>query len=583
MAAVVRYVRDRDGVYQYERRVPLAVQRNVHRYAALFGSRPLFRRSLRTKDRGAMLVAAASIHGEFEARLALAMNRPAFAPASPLPAYQKLTEAELDSIASRYRDLTAEPFERLTLLADTNSGAAAELDHACYELDLHAEQIYSAVHDKGRKDDAIILTPLDEAPHVIREWGLKVVPGSPEFGSVVGAIRSGMVQGYDRIHALRTGLAPPRPALARTAANEKPATETARIRAVMNDYITFKELPVKQKTEAEHALRQFEEVVGNKLLDQITKHDIIAFIEHLTKQTVGGKWKGSIVRPLGGGTIIKRLRYIKAAIQTAKDRGRYDGPHPAEGVNVNAFIKKTDKRIMPDKRRFRVEELNAIFRHPWFTGCEGPTARFKPGQHRLTGSEYWAFVVALYTGCRAAELGGLKLDEVDLDSSTPYIRIRPNEYRSVKNNEARCVPVLNALLDLGFKEYVEKVKRSGADRVFPDWKATKPKGAGPKDYPAWSNSRLIRTFNESVVPATLGDRLLKGARREVTFHGFRGAFKAMLILNKVPSAVYNDVVGHSKGEMDDIYISDMSIDETYPDVSCCDFKGLVIPRLCTLN
>lgn len=108
-------------------------------------------------------------------------------------------------------------------------------------------------------------------------------------------------------------------------------------------------------------------------------------------------------------------------------------------------------------------------------------------------------------------------------------------------------------------------------------------GVDGDPYPAWSNSRLIRTFNESVVPAMLGDRLLKGARREVTFHGFRGAFKAMLILNKIPSAVYNDVVGHSKGEMDDIYIADMSIDETYPDVSCCDFKGLIVPRLPSLN
>jgi hypothetical protein len=231
-----------------------------------------------------MLTAAAAIHDEFEARLAQAMNRPTFAPASSLEGHQKLTAAELESIANRYRDLTSEPFERLTLLADTNAGAAAELDHACYELDLHADQIYSAIHDKGRTDDGIVLTPLDEAPHVIRDRGLKVSPGSPEFGSVVGAIRAGMVQGYDRIHALRTGLVTPKPDLTRAIMGDgKPTAEAARIRSVVHDYITFKELPVKQKTEAEHALRQFEEVVGNKPLDQITKHDIIAFIEHLTK------------------------------------------------------------------------------------------------------------------------------------------------------------------------------------------------------------------------------------------------------------------------------------------------------------
>jgi len=420
---------------------------------------------------------------------------------------------------------------------------------------------------------------LDEAPHVIRERGLKVIPGSPEFGSVVGAIRTGMAQGYDRVDAIRSGIVAPKVAKSSHSTKGKAASNSPRIRQVVHDYIAFKELPVKQRTEAEHSLRQFEEVVGNKALDQITRHDVIAFIEHLTKQTVGGKWKGSILRPLAGGTIIKRLRYIKAAIQIAKDRGHYDGANPADGINVKAFIKKPDLRKMPKKRRFSVDELNAIFRHPWFAGCENRTSRFKPGKHRLAGSEYWAFVVAVYTGCRAAELGGLKLDEVDLDSPTPHLRIRPNEYRSVKNGEVRCVPVLDALMALGFKQYVDRVKGSGADRLFPDWKASKPKGAGPSDYPAWSNSRLIRNFNERVIPETIGSRFLDGARREATFHGFRGSFKTMLMRSRIPSGVYNEVIGHSKGEMNDIYIGSMSIEETYDDARVCNYTGLNIPAI----
>lgn len=578
MAAVVRHVRERDGVFQYERRVPLDVQQNVHRYAALFGSRPLFRRSLKTKDREAMFVAVAKIEKEFEGLVAKALNRPAAHPVSSQPCVQQLTDADLASISSRYSDLTSARYEKLVLLADTNVGAAAELDHAYYELDLHADEIRAAIHDKGRKDDAIILTPLDEAPHVIMERGLKVAPDSPEFGSVVGAIRSGMAQGYERVNALRSGMAVPKVAKSPRSSYDAVANESPCIRQVVHDYIAFKELPIKQKTEAQHALRQFEEVVGNKALHQLTRHDVIAFIEHLTKQTVGGKWQGSIVRPLSGGTIIKRLRYIKAAIQIAKERGHYDGANPADDVNVRVFLKKPDLRIMPKKRRFSVDELNAIFQHPWFAGCDSPTSRFKPGEHRLAGSEYWAFVVAVYTGCRAAELGGLKLDEVDLDSPTPHIRIRPNEFRSVKNGEARCVPVLDALIALGFREYVDRVKSSGAKRLFPDWTASKPKGAGPNDYPAWSNSRLIRNFNERVIPETIGSRFLEGARREATFHGFRGSFKTMLMRSRIPSGVYNEVVGHSKGEMNDIYVGSMSIEETYEDARICEYTGLKIPR-----
>ncbi|MBH1999718.1 MAG: hypothetical protein I8H96_11345, partial [Sphingomonadaceae bacterium] len=440
-----------------------------------------------------MFLAAGTIENEFEGLVAKALNRPTAVPILSQPNGRQLTDADLDSITGRYSDLTSERFEKLILLADTNVGAAAELDHAYYEMDLHAEEIRAAIHDKGRKDDAIILTPLDEAPHVIKERGLDVAPGTLEFGSVVGAIRSGMARGYDRVDALRSGMVVPKVIKPSRLTNNAIASESPRIRQVVHDYIAFKELPAKQKTEAQHALRQFEEVVGNKAVHQLTRHDIIAFIEHLTKQTVGGQWQGSVNRPLAGGTVIKRVRYIKAAIQIAKERGRYDGDNPADGVNVRVFIKKPDLRIMPKKRRFSVDELNDIFRHPWFVGCESPTSRFKPGQYRLSGSEYWAFVVAAYTGCRAAELGGLKLDEVDLDSPTPHIRIRPNEYRTVKNGETRCVPVLDALMTFGFRQYVDRVRKSGADRLFPDWKASKPKGAGPNDYPAWSNSRLIRT------------------------------------------------------------------------------------------
>ena len=69
MTAILPYFHVRDGVYQYERRVPLGVQRDHSFYQARFGGRPLFRRSLRTKCKAKAALAWQAAHETFEALL----------------------------------------------------------------------------------------------------------------------------------------------------------------------------------------------------------------------------------------------------------------------------------------------------------------------------------------------------------------------------------------------------------------------------------------------------------------------------------------------------------------------------------
>jgi integrase len=234
---------------------------------------------------------------------------------------------------------------------------------------------------------------------------------------------------------------------------------------------------------------------------------------------------------------------------------------------------------MPDKRRLQISELNDLFAHPWFTGCASPNERYKAGSYRLSGSEFWVPIVALYTGCRAAELGGMKVADVRLEDSHPHLIVRDNEYRRTKAQRTRRVPILDALITLGFPAYLNRIREAGHDRLFPDWTARLRKGAGPGDDPAWSNSGIIRAFNRKVIPAALGDRLPQGARREVTFHSLRGAFKAMLAAgNNIHPVLVNAVVGHKNEEMDGRYIGEATIEETYPVVHAANFNGLLLPK-----
>jgi integrase len=575
MTATFPYIRDRDGVFQYERRVPLRIRQDRDLYEARFRSRPLFRRSLRTKHRQEAMLAYEKVDREFE-RLLESRHVAPVEQRRSAPT-RMVTDHDLAAIAERYAQLTAEPFETLHRRANVDAAAAADLARLEHDLELDAEAIRSAIRSREADPDAIVAQPMIEADHLIAEHQFFAPEGSELRGAIIGAVRSGLEQGYRRITALGQGDLPPM--LGAAVAPLKPANLLTLADAVSR-YLEARRPPVKAVSETQLALRQFEQVVGRKAIAAVTRDDAHRFIEYLSNQKVGGKTVGSVVRHLSEQSIGKRVRLLARAINHARDRGVFEGENVLSGIKVGAYTKQTDIAVMPTKRRLQVTEINAVLSHPWFTGCASATDIYNPGNHRLDGAEYWVPIVALFTGCRAGELGGLKLNEVVLDGPHPHFIIRNNEYRRTKSKRARCVPILDALAELGFADYVKRIFKGGHDRVFPDWTAHKRKGGGENDYPAWSNSGVIRAFNRQVIPATLGDKLPPDVRREVTFHSMRGAFKAMLAAtNKVPAIIVNEVVGHAQDEMNERYIGEINIEDTYPAVKACRYPSLVVPSI----
>jgi integrase len=576
VAAAVRYVRKRDEVFQYERRVPQRVQRDRARFAELFGSKALFRRSLRTKNHGEMHAAAYAVHLEFENLVARALGRVVPVAVSAPRALRKVTQGDLDALVERYSELTAKPFEQAYLMADSSPAFAGELERMHSELEIDAENLRSALRDKGATSkDLGFETPSDIARHVIEGERLDVKVGTPEFGAIVSAIRAGIEQGYRRIDGLEGGTILPK--LPAQDAKQKPAALT--LSETVKLYVRSKSLPPKTVSEVNLSLRIFEELHGNKALDSITRSDFIKFVEHLGSLDIGGKTPGSVQRPLSSQTMKKRLGFLRAAINHAIDRDLFDGRNPASNVKVDPWVRKVDAALMPAKRSFQIGELNKILQYPWFTGALSQTDTHRPGNLRLNDEHYWVPVVAIYTGCRAKELAGIRLDEVVIDDPHPHIRIRDNEYRGTKGSYSRFVPLIDAFLALGFKEYVNRVRREGHDRLFPNWEQPIPSMAANTREVSWSNAPLIRAFNRTLIPAVLGSTFVKGARLEVSFHGLRGSFKTMLQLHNVPMNVVNEIIGHSKSELDQRYIGTIPIEKTYPLVRNCDYEGLVVPKL----
>jgi integrase len=580
LAAATRYVRKRNGVFQYERRVPERVRRQPALYAFHFNSRPLFRVSLRTRDQGEMHRAALATHADFERRIAstsVAVTGTATRSdsAQSTPA-RIVTQADLDELSDLYRKLKVGPFEKAYLRADASPADAEEYNRMVHELDMFADDLSRALEARGQ-GDGTFETPMEAALWVVENRRWNAPAGSDEFAAVVGAIRAGWQRGYDDIQAIIEGRVTPR------LAERKMACENAilTLGEAVARYLEHQKRPTRTETEVRSSLRLFEQIIGNKRLDALTRKDFQSYAEYLSKQVIGGKTAGSVSRPASLATVRKRIGLLRTVINHAIHRDWFGGPNPASGIKVEAYVARPNRALMPEKRRLTVDEMNLVFQHPWFTGCASQTQTHVSGQHRLRGSEYWVPIVAALTGCRASELGGLMVSEVMIDDTYPHLIIRDNSYRRTKGGYSRKVPILDALISIGFPEYVRAIQASGADRLFPDWLSPKGKESTRNDDKAWSNARILRAFNRTVIPNMLKGRLLPGARQEVTFHSFRGAFKAMLgsADYRLHPNIINEVLGHAKTALDMRYVGEVPIEETYPAVRACMYKGLILPRL----
>ncbi len=481
---------------------------------------------------------------------------------------RQVTPQDIDNIREHRRALIERDFRNLVLQRELGGYEGELAEEMIEHLEMEAADLKSVLVDHERtKDPRFDFDAV--ARSVVEEGCLDAPQGSTEFALVKRAIREGELQGrldgFDIVY-LRKPLVQSAPPLAKA----------PKISAVLDAYVARQD---KRRTIVgiREAQRRFVESVGDLRLDQIQAEHFRKFCAAEAAADVGGRSRGSVQRPRSASTIQKKVTFLRAAINHAINTGAFQGTNPATGIVAENFARPTPDVRMPDKRPFNIAELNAVLAYPWFTGCESSSKIHVPGDHRLGGMWYWAPVVALLTGCRAGEIGGLMLSEIMLDDQFPHIMVRNNQFRTTKGKYARNVPLLDQLIELGFGSFVERQRQLGATRLFEDWKA--PAHLISDDDLAWSNGKMVRAFNTTLIPKALSGRLVPQARREVTFHSFRGAFKTLLHLQRygVQPNYINEVVGHAKNGLDQRYIGTIPLEETYAAVRKCRYEGLNIP------
>ncbi|WDR05618.1 site-specific integrase [Devosia rhodophyticola] len=194
--------------------------------------------------------------------------------------------------------------------------------------------------------------------------------------------------------------------------------------------------------------------------------------------------------------------------------------NPARGVKVATKKGKSEPTRVP----FNQDDLQRIFGNELFSDPKS----FETKQ--------WSLLLALYTGARSSsEIARIKLSDIFQEQSVNVIHL---EDASKNVRSKRLVPVHRDLIDLGFLDHVEALRKQGKRRLFWDWE--------PEDK---INRWFLRTFKPQVG--------ISDSRK--VFHSFRHSLKTELAKRGVNRDVSDLITGHKDQAESGTYIHDASV------------------------
>lgn len=556
------YIALRGSMFQYKRRVPQAVIDHADAWHRYFGGKLFYRVSLNTDEYACALERGAEKQRDFEEMVSLATR---LEPVVQPQVARALTATDLGAVAQAIRDGIAKSWRNSIKSAAVNEEAA---DALYIKIQNEIEEYRPVDPGSGPSEYEI-----EYARQYNRKWGFHVDEASDDFAELILAVRDGRIQGRRDADDLLGGKSLPDEVgstlIGRFGSQAATSGTQYRFSEVVSEQRRVSNFSKKTLQKAERAQRLFIQLIGDKPVDLIIAEDIHRFIDAVATQEIGKTGK-RVTR----ATVQSYVTQISSPLLYAVQR-RWLVHNPAAGHNIKHFVAPSDPVASPPKKPFTVAELNKVFSYFWFTGCKSVSQSHAPGSELLNDMRYWAPVLALYTGARAAELGGLKLNEIILGAA-PHFLIQPNEYRRTKSGKSRIVPMLDALIELGFLNYLDRIKASGNDRLFPDWKCPADRGGtAEEEQTRWSNSKWIRSFNRTVIPQVVPPQNVQALRSAVTFHSFRGSFKSLLIRSGTEKMA-NAIIGHTETALDKAYLISVTPEDLHREFRSASYEGLVL-------
>lgn len=256
---------------------------------------------------------------------------------------------------------------------------------------------------------------------------------------------------------------------------------------------------------------------------QVTPMELVRqhFDETIAPKTFHETYIGSI-RP-----------FLKAAKRDWQDQGFPLGL-TTEGIEYTGEHEEGEFKQRP----FKPQELKRLF--------EGKEMRAFAADS-ANAHCFWLPVVGLFTGARVNEICQLN-PQCDIRNDDPkapgvwFFEITekseadPRIVKSVKTEDARKVPLHQKLIELGFLDYVARVKSDGHKLLFPSWSPSKGRASGEAE--KWFRQLLKDTNLRDETPH----------RNLVGMHAFRHTLLTYGADQKPPLSLFC-ISGHAQGDL----------------------------------
>lgn len=568
MRALMGLIKDRHGTYYAQRKVPERLQAAVARVLHKGKSKQVFlKRSLGTKVLKDANVRAKPVLSDFDRIIRAAEELENSKP----PLRQKLFPIEVSRMAEYVYAKALAWDERIRVggrdqlkrdLATLRKEAKAEgedpdeikpfyayetlpryglsIDQLTDNRDQLVDDLRAAREALARSDISAVQ---DQTAEALDTFGINLDPESPSYPTLGAAVLRAYVRALEDIGKRNEGHPVETPVVSRGPISNLVANGGATLRDAFDGWNKVRSRPDDTVTEYRRAVELFIQLHGNMAVADIKRRHALEYREAI--QLVPRRRSGTLLKAalpelvewtkkhpetprVAAGTINKQLGALQAISLWAHDNGLL----PDNAVWADPFQRMRLEEEGSDRAPFVKNELQVVFDDPLFTAQEWPV-----GARGAAG--VWLPLLALFTGARQSELGGLKASNIvqDEDISTPlmYITRDTKAGRRVKTKSSeRVIPIHPQLIALEFLEFVAERRREDGDDawLFP---LVSPK-TGRAGIKAWSKwwGRYLRD--------SVG---VKDTAK--VFHSFRHGVKDALRRARVDYELREALVGHSHG------------------------------------
>ena len=404
---------------------------------------------------------------------------------------------------------------------------------------------------RGRKDDFF----QGEAEEVLTWDGIEIRldPSSDSWRPLVRALQEAVIRASKAVSERDEGDVVPTPALPSPGPSRVLVKSSLPMFSVASQ--EFLEEGSRgggtQKTRNDYGawLRNFVEAVGDRHLDQYSKHDgrkfkaILATLpanrqkkKEYKALPIGKAAEKAVelgMEPMSLPNANKAINRVSAFFSWA-DANFFDGPGP-EPLKGMSF--KLQERLQDAVFSFSTDQLNKIFSAPLYTGFRSDRKWAEKGT-RLdpASSRFWLPLIGLFSGAREGEIFALTVDDIYEEDGVVLFHfvVEEDEEKRVKTKSGiRRVAVHKILVDLGLLALIEGRKAAGEKDLFYDCAHKEPKRAAD-NFSKWFARYLVACETKT---------------KKHVFHSFRHNMEDAYINSSSSPGVVNAMQGHAQPGM----------------------------------